>query len=247
MNPTDPRPVRLGLNRQPVTPAPERDRAAPAPRAWPAPAAPAAPAAAPPAAGAFGTHRASQPPPAAPQPAHVARPAFSAPAPVAQSARPPRVVVGVNALEVASGSAEIITFGLGSCIAVVLYDAQARVGGMCHFMLADSSLDLRRAQSDPLTFGDLSIPRLLSAFAARGGNPHSAEAFMIGGASIASLSDIFDIGKRNAVMARAMLERHGLRVRGEETGGRSSRTVSLDVQGGTVIIQTPGLTSRRLR
>jgi len=246
---------RLGLNRQGPTRFPAPDPAQGAPRPGSPPPPPSARAGANPLgftrqpnalhASAPAQATAGNAPP--PRPQAVAHGSSFTPSIAHTATRAPRIVIGVNALEAASGQGELITFGLGSCIAVILYDAVSRIGGMCHYMLADSRLDARRAQTDPLTFGDLAIPRLVSAFTARGGSLHGAETFLVGGASIASLSDIFDIGRRNAAMAKAMCERLGLHVRGEETGGRASRTTSLDLQTGVVLIQTPGLTPRRLR
>ena len=165
----------------------------------------------------------------------------------ARTAPGDRIVVGVNALETGSATGVLITYGLGSCIAVILFDPGSGVGAMCHYMLPDSAQDPRRAAKEPLMFGDLAIAQLVTAFARRGASPRNVEAYVVGGASLSGMGDLFDIGGRNARMARATLDQLRLPVRGHETGGRASRTVSIDLKAGVVAIATPGLAPRRLR
>ena len=44
----------------------------------------------------------------------------------------------------------LITIGLGSCVAIVLYDAAARIGGLAHTLLPDESM--ARDRSNPAKF-----------------------------------------------------------------------------------------------
>jgi|GEM_PF-91999 len=204
------------------------------PRSGPAPPGPSAP---------------RRPPPAAPR--TLGATGFGVAATMTGRAAPQdakgRIVVGVNALDTAVTQGTLITYGLGSCIAVVLFDSGSHIGAMCHFMLPSSAQDPRRAAGQPLMFGDLAIASLMAAFTRRGGNLNSVEAYVAGGASLAGMNDLFDIGGRNAKIARATLARFNITIRGAETGGRASRTVTLDVASGQVVINTPGLTPRRLR
>ncbi|PKN58776.1 MAG: hypothetical protein CVU56_04260 [Deltaproteobacteria bacterium HGW-Deltaproteobacteria-14] len=165
----------------------------------------------------------------------------------AQEVRNERIVVGVNALATARGAGVLITYGLGSCIAVILLDPNSRVGAMCHYMLPDSTQDPRRSASQPLMFGDMAIAQLAEVFTRRGGDPRNAEAYVVGGASLSGMGDLFDIGGRNARMARVTLERLRYHVRGHEVGDRTSRTASLDLNTGAIVVATPGLAPRRLR
>lgn len=57
----------------------------------------------------------------------------------------------------------LVTYSLGSCIAVAIYDPLVRVGGMLHFMLPDSELDPEKAQNNPFMFADTGIPSLFKA------------------------------------------------------------------------------------
>ena len=67
-----------------------------------------------------------------------------------------KIVVGVADLQVARDpSKSIITYALGSCIGVTLYDPVAKVGGMLHFMLPESTVSAEKAAANPAMFGDL--------------------------------------------------------------------------------------------
>src|SRR5690242_19887362 len=55
----------------------------------------------------------------------------------------------------------LVTYGLGSCIAVSIHDKVACVGGLLHFMLPDSRLDVEKARRNPWMFADTGIALLL--------------------------------------------------------------------------------------
>ena len=58
----------------------------------------------------------------------------------APTARP--LVVGVGDCKVsADPQSELVTYALGSCIAVSIWDPVSKVGGLLHFMLPDSAVD----------------------------------------------------------------------------------------------------------
>ena len=73
------------------------------------------------------------------------------------------VVVGLGKMKV-SGSEEetLITYSLGSCIGLSLYDPVARVGGLVHCMLPTVTLDPSRAETTPCLFARIAAPRSLS-------------------------------------------------------------------------------------
>ena len=73
-------------------------------------------------------------------------------------------VVGVADMKVSNDQEQmLVTYSLGSCIGVAIYDPVARVGGMLHYMLPESSLDRRKAQKNPSMFGDTGIPFLFKS------------------------------------------------------------------------------------
>jgi chemotaxis protein CheD len=145
-----------------------------------------------------------------------------------------RIVVGIGELAVtAVRRAEIVTHALGSCVAVCVWDAKARLGGMLHFMLPDSAVNPERAQKQPGTFADTGIPLLLRAAFRLGADKSHLRVVLLGGAAtVARGAGSLDIGAQNAAAARHFVSQHGLSIHAESLGGTTARTVTLSVDNG---------------
>src|SRR5258707_10533207 len=140
--------------------------------------------------------------------------------------------------KVASQAGEMLaTFALGSCIGLSVYDSVARVGGLLHYMLPDSSIDPVRSQENPYMFADTGIPRLIEQACARGASKRRLVAHAAGGAQIMDPNNIFDIGKRNHQALRKILWKAGVLLSGEAVGGGNSRTVRLEIGSGQLWLQ----------
>ena len=60
------------------------------------------------------------------------------------------ITVGIADMQVSNDpDAMLVTYSLGSCIGVMIYDPVVRVGGMLHYMLPDSNLDQVKARTRP--------------------------------------------------------------------------------------------------
>lgn len=132
----------------------------------------------------------------------------------------------------------LITSGLGSCIGVTLFDATAKVGGMCHVMLPDSSQ--ARATENRAKFADTAVPDILSALERLGARRDRLIVKFAGGAQMFNFGktdDRFAIGRRNADAVRNALKQAGLRISAEDTGGNHGRTMVFDVSTGRVVIR----------
>jgi chemotaxis protein CheD len=149
-------------------------------------------------------------------------------------------VVGIGELAVGTQPQDmIITHALGSCIAVCVWDPVAQVGGLLHFLLPESKINLTRAVQQPATYADTGVPLLLQHALERGAQPTRMLVHLVGGAEIAG-GGAFNVGKRNLLAARNLLWRHGVLIKGEEVGGSLARTVHMDVGPGRIRI-TSGL------
>jgi len=149
----------------------------------------------------------------------------------------PRHMVGVGELRAARGTGELITLGLGSCIAIVLHDPVSRTGGMAHVLLPSPALS--RIQDAPGRYPESAVPALLDTMADLGARRERITARLIGGASMfASLSPrgTLQMGDRNTVASREALAAHGVLVAGELVGGEHGRSVTLDIESGRVEI-----------
>ena len=137
-----------------------------------------------------------------------------------------------------AGDGTITTIGLGSCVAIVLHDAEARVGAMAHVLLPDPSLSRDRA--NPARFPCTAVPLLVDELRLAGARG-PLTAWLVGGASmfrsILATSGL-NVGERNVVAARGALERAGIRLVGEDVGGEHGRSVALDVRTGRVSVRS---------
>lgn len=145
--------------------------------------------------------------------------------------------VGIGGLKVSKDVGDIIkTYALGSCVAVVVYDPLKKAGGMVHIALPESSTNEEKAVKLPGYFADTGLPVLLEQMKSLGSNPRSLKVKLVGGASIMDDNNTFDIGRRNSVAIKRLLWKNGLGVLKEDIGGKISRTVSLELETGTITV-----------
>ena len=148
------------------------------------------------------------------------------------------LVVGISDCKISADPQELlITYALGSCIAVALYDPAAKIGGLLHYMLPDSALDLSKAQQNPFMFADTGILKLLQAVRARGGEPLRMLVRLAGGAQVLDTQGTFQIGKRNYLAARKILWKAGILIAAEAVGGEVSRTTRLEIATGRMWVR----------
>ena len=133
----------------------------------------------------------------------------------------------------------LMTVGLGSCIAIIVNDPVARVGGMAHILLPDPSATLGAV--NPYKFASSAVPQLVDDVCAAGAVSRRLDARLVGGASMfaaimTALS--MNIGERNLVAAREALELARIPIAGEDVGGDWGRTVWFDIATGKTRISS---------
>ncbi len=149
------------------------------------------------------------------------------------------IIVRVADLQIGGTGDLLVTVGLGSCIAIVLYDSAACVGGLAHVLLPSPALS--RHDGNPAKSPHTAVPRLLELMAGRGASPRRITARLAGGASMfAALAPpgTIQMGERNVVASRQVLNAHGVPLVGESVGGDFGRTVRLDVTEGTLEVRS---------
>ena len=150
-----------------------------------------------------------------------------------------QVVVKVAELAVGRGEDVLVTVGLGSCVAIMLHDPEANVGGLAHVLLPSRALT--RSADRPAKFPHAAVPTLLERMVELGASSRRVVARLAGGASMfASLSPpgTIQMGERNLVSARQVLNAHNIPIVGEAVGGDFGRTVRLHCAGGRVEVST---------
>jgi chemotaxis protein CheD len=149
------------------------------------------------------------------------------------------VVVDIADLAVSNDpSATLITYSLGSCIGVAIWDPAAHVGGMLHYMLPDSQLSPDKARANPAMFADTGIPKLFRAAYELGAVKNRLIVKVAGGSQLLDDNGTFNIGKRNYLALRKIFWKNGVMIKAEDVGGSASRTLKLEVVSGIVTIKS---------
>ena len=92
----------------------------------------------------------------------------------------------------------VITTTLGSCVAVCLWDAARRVGGMNHIMLPDSDPDPAPGMGEAGRYGSFAMELLINAMLRRGAVRSSLVAKVFGGGAVVPGMLAINVGERNA-------------------------------------------------
>lgn len=140
------------------------------------------------------------------------------------------VKVGIAQLDITKPPKKIRTAGLGSCVGVVLYDESKKIAGLVHIMLPDSSLVNSNAFNEA-KFADTGIKALIERLKQEGAQTYRLKAKIAGGAQMfkfTSDKNSMRIGPRNVEAVKEQLEKFGIPLISEDTGGNSGRTIEFD-------------------
>lgn len=148
-------------------------------------------------------------------------------------------VIGISELRISKDPGDIlITYSLGSCIGLAVYDPVAKVGGMLHYMLPLSKIAPDKARVKPGMFGDTGIPKLLSDILAAGGSKSRLVLKVAGGAEMMDKHKFFNIGSRNYSILKKILWKNSILINSKDIGGFKSRTLKLEMETGKVTIKS---------
>jgi len=144
-------------------------------------------------------------------------------------------------------SGVLSTIGLGSCVAIALYDPTARVGGLAHVLLPNASA--ARDASNPAKFPETVVPLMIDEMTRLGAARARIRAKIAGGASMFSnlaTTDGDNVGERNIEATRKALAVAGILVESEDTGGDHGRSVFLRLADGRVEVRSTRVGTRVL-
>jgi len=134
----------------------------------------------------------------------------------------------------------LVTYSLGSCVGLSLYDPVARIGGLIHCMLPLSKINPAKAQTNPEMFTDTGVVALLRAVLAKGAQKNRLVAKVAGAGQLLDENGLFRIGERNHTVLRKVLWKNDILIAAEDVGGTLSRTVYLHVATGQTIVKSTG-------
>ncbi len=158
-----------------------------------------------------------------------------------------KIIVGVSDMKISQDpEATIVTYSLGSCIGLVIYDPVVKVGGMLHYMLPESNIDEEKAKKNPYMFADTGIPSLFKETYKLGAKKQRMKIAVMGGSQILDQKGFFNIGKRNHTALRKMFFKNNVMINYEDVGGNSNRTVRLEIKTGDIYNKISGVGEEKI-
>lgn len=152
-----------------------------------------------------------------------------------------RVIVDIAAIEVSQDpDVTLVTYALGSCIAVIIHDPVTKAAGMIHYMLPLSSTNPEKAKVKPAMFADTGVPILFHSMYRLGCRKEDLVVKVAGGGQIYDDQGLFEIGKRNYTLLRRMLWKTNVLIAAEDVGGAKSRTVFIETESGRCSVKSGG-------
>lgn len=150
------------------------------------------------------------------------------------------VRVGMAELAVLRAPGELSSLGLGSCVAVCLYDDKSAVAGLSHVMLPQS--EPNHTVENPGKYANTAVPLLIQRMIETGAGRGRLQCVLVGGAEMFSFAGRglpqLRIGERNINAVHAVLQELGIPVTGENVGGKQGRSLVFDAETGAVHIKT---------
>lgn len=150
-----------------------------------------------------------------------------------------KLVVGIADMKIARQGEKLITYALGSCIGICLYDPQLKLAAMVHIMLP---INMEAGRKNVFKYADTGIRETLNQMIAKGASKTRLIAKIAGGAKMFEVNggSLGNIGQRNSDSVHQVLRREGIRLQWEDVGGTTARTMEFDSATGTGIIHSYG-------
>ena len=152
-----------------------------------------------------------------------------------------KIIVGISDARVSNNPKdELLTYSLGSCIGVSLYDPETKVGGILHYQLPSANINPEKAEANPTMFADSGMEYLVEKIVALGASKKRLNIKIAGGAQVMDDTKLFNIGKQNYTALRQFLWKNGMFIDAEDVGGKNARNLSLLIDDGSVRVKSQG-------
>lgn len=151
-----------------------------------------------------------------------------------------KLVVGIADMKMARGDGMLITYALGSCIGICLYDPLIQLAALVHVMLP---LNMEKGRKSPMKYADTGIRETLRQMEEKGASRTRIVAKIAGGArmfEVAGSGNLGNIGQRNIESTHMVLRREGIRLLREDVGGKVARTLLFDAASGQACVRSYG-------
>ena len=147
------------------------------------------------------------------------------------------IVVGIADAKIGRKGQILVSYALGSCVGICLYDTGSRTAGLLHVILPEKNM---AARPDNLyKFADTGIPALIKALEKKGIPKNRLKAKIAGGAKMFSTGSVdWEIGLKNVEAVKRVLKQEGISITAEDTGKDYGRTLLFYVDSGRLEIKS---------
>lgn len=155
------------------------------------------------------------------------------------------IVVGIADGKVVKCPNSLVSYALGSCVGVCLYDAEEKIAGLVHILLPYQELAVN--QKNDFKFADRGIRALIEEMIKNGAFSNRLSAKIVGGAEMFQhISGTIDIGRKNVEAVKKTLSEEAIPICGEDIGADYGRTVYFSAETGLMTVKTVGRESKVL-
>lgn len=152
------------------------------------------------------------------------------------------LTVGIADLKVGKGDDVLVTYALGSCVGICLYDAESKIAGLAHIMLPlskDAAVSSKATPENRRRYADTGITELIQEMNLAGASTKNLTAKIAGGAQMFTASSaVFNIGERNLEAVKKMLASYRIRIVADDTGLNYGRTVFFHADTGIMEVKS---------
>lgn len=154
--------------------------------------------------------------------------------------------IGIADMKLAKQQGTLVTYALGSCIGICLWDPLLKIGALVHIMLP---LNMETNRTSPFKYADTGIRLTLNKMELMGAKRARIVAKIAGGAKMFNVpgnGSLGNIGQRNIESVHQVLRMEGIRLMNEDVGGSAARTLFFDVATGEGMVKIYGNVERKL-
>lgn len=148
-----------------------------------------------------------------------------------------KIIVGIAEGKTAKHGEILVSYALGSCVGVCLYDKKHKIAGMAHIILPETIFAVCR--QNEYKFASEGVKRLISDMCGQGAEKRYMVAKIAGGAKMFSSAEHeWNIGERNVEKVKKALSEEGIFIAAEDTGKDYGRTIAFMSEDGALEVST---------
>ncbi|MCK9224788.1 MAG: chemotaxis protein CheD [Candidatus Muirbacterium halophilum] len=149
--------------------------------------------------------------------------------------------VGISDMAITKSKDDIlITYSLGSCLGLTVYDPENNIGGLIHCLLPLAQTDQEKSKKNPMMFVETGVPILLQKIISLGAKKKNLVIKAAGCGKALNSGEQFNIGQRNFTVLRKIMWKNDILIKAKDVGGSKARTLTLNMQTGETFIKSGG-------